>query len=138
MRDFIVKKSLEEINGKVSFDSEANGIKKLIMYLGPGLLVAVGYMDPGNWITSMAGGAQFGYTLLFIILLSSLSAMLLQSMCARLGIASGMDLAQVTKHISNKPLSIAAWIVTELAIMATDIAEVIGSAIALNLLLIYL
>ena len=129
-----MKKSLEEINGKVSFDSEANGIKKLIMYLGPGLLVAVGYMDPGNWITSMAGGAQFGYTLLFIILLSSLSAMLLQSMCARLGIASGMDLAQVTKHISNKPLSIAAWIVTELAIMATDIAEVIGSAIALNLL----
>ncbi|MFL4616557.1 Nramp family divalent metal transporter, partial [Staphylococcus aureus] len=92
-----MKKSLEEINGKVSFDSEANGIKKLIMYLGPGLLVAVGYMDPGNWITSMAGGAQFGYTLLFIILLSSLSAMLLQSMCARLGIASGMDLAQVTK-----------------------------------------
>ncbi|MDN6182798.1 MAG: Nramp family divalent metal transporter [Staphylococcus equorum] len=131
---FKVKKSLEEINGKVSFDSEANGIKKLIMYLGPGLLVAVGYMDPGNWITSMAGGAQFGYTLLFIILLSSLSAMLLQSMCARLGIASGMDLAQVTKHISNKPLLIAAWIVTELAIMATDIAEVIGSAIALNLL----
>lgn len=129
-----MNKSLEEINGKVSFDSEAHGIKKMIMYLGPGLLVAVGYMDPGNWITSMAGGAQFGYTLLFVILLSSLSAMLLQSMCARLGIASGMDLAQVTKHMSNKPVSIAAWVVTELAIMATDIAEIIGSAIALNLL----
>nr|WP_263314703.1 Nramp family divalent metal transporter [Mammaliicoccus sp. Marseille-Q6498] len=127
-------KSLEEINGTVSFDAEANTIKKILMYIGPGLLVAVGYMDPGNWITSMVGGAQYGYILLFVILLSSLSAMLLQSMCARLGIASGMDLAQVTRRMTNKPLSIFSWSVAELAIMATDIAEVIGSAIALNLL----
>lgn len=127
-------RSLEEINSTVSFDSEANAFRKFLMYLGPGLLVAVGYMDPGNWITSMAGGAQFGYILLFIILLSSLAAMLLQSMSARLGVASGMDLAQVTKYISNKPLGIFSWVLAELAIMATDIAEVIGSAIALNLL----
>ncbi|MEY9140192.1 Nramp family divalent metal transporter [Mammaliicoccus lentus] len=127
-------RSLEEINSTVSFDSEANAFRKFLMYLGPVLLVAVGYMDPGNWITSMAGGAQFGYILLFIILLSSLAAMLLQSMSARLGVASGMDLAQVTKYMSNKPLGIFSWVLAELAIMATDIAEVIGSAIALNLL----
>ncbi|WP_323703835.1 Nramp family divalent metal transporter [Mammaliicoccus sp. Dog046] len=127
-------KSLEEINHTVSFDAEANAFRKFIMYLGPGLLVAVGYMDPGNWITSMSGGAQYGYILLFVILLSSLSAMLLQSMCARLGIASGMDLAQVTEEISNHVLGKVAWLLAELAIMATDIAEVIGSAIALNLL----
>ncbi|MGK9045346.1 Nramp family divalent metal transporter [Mammaliicoccus vitulinus] len=127
-------KSLEEINSTVSFDAEANAFRKFLMYLGPGLLVAVGYMDPGNWITSMAGGAQYGYILLFVILISSLSAMLLQSMCARLGIASGMDLAQVTEHMTNKTLGVFSWILAELAIMATDIAEVIGSAIALNLL----
>ncbi|WP_239762245.1 Nramp family divalent metal transporter [Mammaliicoccus sp. I-M35] len=127
-------KSLEEINSTVSFDAEANAFRKFLMYLGPGLLVAVGYMDPGNWITSMSGGAQYGYILLFVILISSLSAMLLQSMCARLGIASGMDLAQVTEHMTNKFLGVFAWILAELAIMATDIAEVIGSAIALNLL----
>lgn len=127
-------RSLEEINSTVSFDSEANAFRKFLMYLGPGLLVAVGYMDPGNWITSMAGGAQFGYILLFVILLSSLAAMLLQSMSARLGVASGMDLAQVTKYMSNKPLGFFSWVLAELAIMATDIAEVIGSAIALNLL----
>ncbi|MES3694253.1 Nramp family divalent metal transporter [Mammaliicoccus sciuri] len=127
-------KSLEEINSTVSFDAEANAFRKFLMYLGPGLLVAVGYMDPGNWITSMSGGAQYGYILLSVILISSLSAMLLQSMCARLGIASGMDLAQVTEHMTNKSLGVFAWILAELAIMATDIAEVIGSAIALNLL----
>lgn len=98
------------------------------------MLVAVGYMDPGNWITSMQGGAQYGYTLLFIILISSLSAMLLQSMTVRLGIATGMDLAQMTRHFLNKPVAIMFWIIAELAIIATDIAEVIGSAIALDLI----
>ena len=85
-------------------------------------------MDPGNWITSMQGGAQFGYTLLFIILISSLSAMLLQSMTVRLGIATDKDLAQMTRHYLNKPTAIIFWIIAELAIIATDIAEVIGSA----------
>ena len=91
-------------------------------------------MDPGNWITSMQGGAQYGYTLLFVILISSLSAMLLQSMTVRLGIATGMDLAQMTRHYLSRPIAIIFWIIAELAIIATDIAEVIGSAIALNLL----
>lgn len=127
-------KSLEEINNTVSFDSDAPFFKKLLMYIGPGLLVAVGYMDPGNWITSMGGGAKYGYVLLFVILISSLSAMLLQSMSARLGIATGKDLAQITYVMTTKRKAFFAWIIAELAIMATDIAEVIGSAIALNLL----
>ena len=97
------------------------------------MLVAVGYMDPGNWITSMQGGAQYGYTLLFIILISSLSAMLLQSMTVRLGIATGMDCTNDTSFL-NKPVAIMFWIIAELAIIATDIAEVIGSAIALDLI----
>lgn len=129
-----MNKSLEEINGTVSFDDQASWMKKILMYIGPGLMVAVGYMDPGNWITSMSGGASYGYILLSVILVSSLTAMLLQSMSARLGIASGMDLAQVTRLMAGKKLGIAAWFITELAIMATDIAEIIGSAIALNLL----
>lgn len=91
-------------------------------------------MDPGNWITSMQGGAQFGYILLFIILVSSLSAMLLQSMTVRLGIATDMDLAQMTRYYLNRPLAIMFWIIAELVIIATDIAEIIGSAIALDLL----
>ncbi len=127
-------KSLDEINNTVSVNAHGKFSQKLFSYLGPGLLVAVGYMDPGNWITSMQGGAQFGYVLLFVILLSSLSAMLLQSMTVRLGIATGMDLAQATKHYLNKPVSFIFWIIAELAIIATDIAEVIGSAIALDLL----
>lgn len=128
------RKSLEEINNTVSVNHDGKFSQKLLSYLGPGLLVAVGYMDPGNWITSMQGGAQFGYTLLFIILLSSVAAMLLQSMTVRLGIATGDDLAQATRRYLNKPMAFVFWIIAELAIIATDIAEVIGSAIALDLL----
>ena len=95
--------SLDEINNTVSFNSNSSIKQKFLSFLGPGLLVAVGYMDPGNWITSMQGGAKYGYILLFVILISSLSAMLLQSMTVRLGIASGHDLAQVTKRFLNKP-----------------------------------
>ncbi|PNZ68572.1 divalent metal cation transporter [Staphylococcus croceilyticus] len=126
--------SLDEINNTVDFSGDKSASQKFLAFLGPGLLVAVGYMDPGNWITSMQGGAQFGYTLLFVILISSLSAMLLQSMTVRLGIATGKDLAQMTRHYLNRPISITFWIIAELAIIATDIAEVIGSAIALDLL----
>lgn len=129
-----MRKSLEEINGTVAYHRDAPSWKKVFFFLGPGALVAVGYMDPGNWMTSMAGGAQYGYILLSVILISSLAAMLLQSMCARLGIASGMDLAQVTRAMTSKKVAVVLWVFTELAIMATDIAEVIGSAIALNLL----
>ncbi|WP_430625471.1 Nramp family divalent metal transporter [Staphylococcus pettenkoferi] len=128
------RKSLEEINNTVSVNHDGKFSQKLLSYLGPGLLVAVGYMDPGNWITSMQGGAQFGYTLLFVILLSSVAAMLLQSMTVRLGIATGDDLAQATRRYLNKPMAFIFWIIAELAIIATDIAEVIGSAIALDLL----
>ncbi|UDI78622.1 Nramp family divalent metal transporter [Staphylococcus taiwanensis] len=126
--------SLDEINNTVDFSGDKSTSQKFLAFLGPGLLVAVGYMDPGNWITSMQGGAQFGYTLLFVILISSLSAMLLQSMTVRLGIATGNDLAQMTRQFLNKPVAIIFWIIAELAIIATDIAEVIGSAIALDLL----
>ena len=128
------RKSLEEINNTVSVNHDGKFSQKLLSYLGPGLLVAVGYMDPGNWITSMQGGAQFGYTLLFVTLLSSVAAMLLQSMTVRLGIATGDDLAQATRRYLNKPMAFVFWIIAELAIIATDIAEVIGSAIALDLL----
>ena len=128
------QRSLDEINNTINFNHNDSASQKFLAFLGPGLLVAVGYMDPGNWITSMQGGAQYGYTLLFIILISSLSAMLLQSMTVRLGIATGMDLAQMTRHFLNKPVAIMFWIIAELAIIATDIAEVIGSAIALDLI----
>src|SRR5699024_190945 len=94
----------------------------------------VGYIDPGNWATSIEGGSKFGYTLLSVILISSLIAMLMQEMSARLGIATGMDLAQATSAPVGKKTSILLWLLTEVAIIATDIAEVIGSAIALKLL----
>ena len=126
--------SLQEINNTVEILKEGNFLKKVLAYSGPGALVAVGYMDPGNWITSIAGGAQYAYSLLFVILISNLIAMLLQSMAVRLGIVTGMDLAQATrKHTGNK-MGFVLWVITELAIMATDIAEIIGSAVALNLL----
>jgi manganese transport protein len=112
--------SLPEINNTVSVPKDASFIKKLIAYSGPGALVAVGYMDPGNWVTSIAGGAQYGYLLLSVILISSLIAMLLQYMAAKLGIVTGMDLAQATRLHTKKKTG--------------DIAEVIGSAVALNLL----
>ncbi|RQX46112.1 divalent metal cation transporter [Staphylococcus capitis] len=128
------QQSLDEINNTIHFDHKSSASQKFLAFLGPGLLVAVGYMDPGNWITSMQGGAQYGYTLLFVILISSLAAMLLQSMTVRLGIATGKDLAQMTRHFLSKPVAIIFWIIAELAIIATDIAEVIGSAIALDLI----
>ena len=126
--------SLQEINNTVEIPKEGSFFKKVLAYSGPGALVAVGYMDPGNWITSIAGGAQYAYSLLFVILISNLIAMLLQSMSVRLGIVTGMDLAQATRKHTGKKLGFILWIITELAIMATDIAEIIGSAVALKLL----
>ena len=127
-------KSLEEINGTVEVPRGKGFWRTLFAYSGPGALVAVGYMDPGNWSTSITGGQSFQYTLMTTILISSLIAMLLQYMAAKLGIVSQMDLAQATRARTGKALGIILWIMTELAIMATDIAEVIGAAIALNLL----
>lgn len=126
--------SLEEINGTVEVPHGKNFWRTLFAYSGPGALVAVGYMDPGNWSTSITGGQNFQYLLMSVILLSSLIAMLLQYMAAKLGIVSQMDLAQAIRARTSKSLGIVLWILTELAIMATDIAEVIGAAIALYLL----
>ena len=108
--------------------------RKAIAFAGPGYLVAVGYMDPGNWATDLAGGSQFGYTLLSVILLSNLMAVLLQGFASRLGIATGRDLAQACRDHYSRPVGIALWVGCELAIAACDLAEVIGTAIALNLL----
>lgn len=127
--------SLAEINNTVPVAGAKSGfLRKLFAFSGPGALVAVGYMDPGNWITSIQGGALYSYLLLSVILLSSLIAMLLQAMCAKLGIVTGQDLAQATRSRVGPKTAALLWITTELAIMATEIAEVIGSAVALNLL----
>lgn len=128
------RKSLDEINGSIEVPDNAGYFKTLLAYTGPGALIAVGYMDPGNWITSIGGGAQFKYTLLSVVLLSSLIAMLLQAMSARLGIVTGRDLAQLTRDRTSKTGGLILWVITELAIMATDVAEIIGSGIALELL----
>ncbi|AFP85402.1 natural resistance-associated macrophage protein metal ion transporter NRAMP [secondary endosymbiont of Heteropsylla cubana] len=133
--DRVKKNSLKEINGTIPVPTGKSSVfKKLFAFSGPGALVAVGYMDPGNWITSIQGGALYSYLLLSVILISSLIAMLLQVMCAKLGIVTGMDLAQATKALVGKRAAIVLWFTTELAIIATEITEVIGSAIALNLL----
>jgi manganese transport protein len=108
--------------------------RRLLAFIGPGYLVSVGYMDPGNWATSIAGGAQFGYTLLFVALLSNVMAIILQSLCARLAIASGRDLAQACRDAFSKPVAFVLWVFAEIAIIATDIAEIVGTAIGLNLL----
>jgi manganese transport protein len=106
----------------------------MLAFSGPGYLVAVGYMDPGNWATDLAGGSRFGYTLLSVILISNLMAILLQSLCAKLGIVTGRDLAQACRDHYSKPMSVVLWFLCELAICACDLAEVLGSAIALKLL----
>src|SRR5881394_1817403 len=126
--------SLPESHRTIAIAPGAGFWRKLIAFSGPGYLVAVGYMDPGNWATDLAGGSGFGYTLLSIILLSNLMAILLQALCARLGIATQRDLAQACHDHYSRPVSFALWIICELSICACDLAEVIGSAIALNLL----
>ena len=114
--------------------SKGSWWKKALAFAGPGYLVAVGYMDPGNWATDLAGGARFGYTLLSVILVSNLMAILLQGLAAKLGIVTGRDLAQACRDHYSRPVALFHWIICEIAISACDLAEVIGSAIALNLL----
>ena len=126
--------SLSEVHSSVRIPANAGFFRKLMAYTGPGYLVAVGYMDPGNWATDLAGGSAFGYRLLFVIMLSSLMAILLQALCARLGIVTGRDLAQACRDNYSRPVTVGLWLLCELAICACDLAEVIGSAIALNLL----
>jgi manganese transport protein len=125
--------SLPEVHGSIPIPS-GSFWRKLFAFAGPGYLVAVGYMDPGNWATDLAGGARYGYTLLSVIMLSNLMAILLQALAARLGIASGRDLAQACRDHYSRGATIFLWVICEIAIAACDLAEVIGSAIALNLL----
>ena len=134
--DFESTPSLPEAHSTVRVYDEkgVHFLKKLLAFSGPGLMVAVGYMDPGNWATDLAGGARFGYALLFVIFFSNLMAMLLQHLSLKLGIVTGKDLAQACRHAYPKPIAITLWLLCEIAICACDLAEVIGSAIALNLL----
>ena len=126
--------SLNEVFSSIKVPANASSWKKFMAYVGPGLLVAVGYMDPGNWATDIAGGAQFGYTLLSVILISNLFAIVLQYLSVKLGIVAERDLAQACKDHFHPSVNFILWIFCEIAIAACDLAEVIGSAIALNLL----
>ncbi|RCX20437.1 manganese transport protein [Fontibacillus phaseoli] len=126
--------SLPEAHRSMRIPTTGSWFRKFLAFAGPGYMVAVGYMDPGNWATDIEGGSRFGYTLLSVILLSNLMAVLLQSLSGKLGIVTGRDLAQACRDHYSKPVVIALWLLCELAIAATDLAEVIGAAIALNLL----
>jgi manganese transport protein len=126
--------SLSEVFGSIRTRPTGSFWRKLAAFLGPGYLVAVGYMDPGNWATSLAGGSKFGYALLTVALISNIMAILLQALCARLGIGAGRDLAQACRDAFPRWASWPLWVVSEIAICATDLAEVIGTAIGLNLL----
>src|SRR5947207_6515195 len=126
--------SLSEVNRPIPVPKSFGFWRKMLAFSGPGYLVAVGYMDPGNWATDLAGGSRFGYTLLSVVLISNLMAILLQSLCAKLGIVTGRDLAQACRDHYSRPVAISLWVLCELAICACDLAEVIGSAIALQLL----
>ncbi|HZL29461.1 MAG TPA: Nramp family divalent metal transporter [Pseudolabrys sp.] len=128
------ERSLSEVYASVPVPKGGPWLRRLLAFSGPGYMVSVGYMDPGNWATDLAGGSQFGYTLLSVIVISNLMAILLQALAARLGIASGRDLAQACRDAYPKPVGYALWVACELAIIACDLAEVIGTAIALKLL----
>jgi manganese transport protein len=132
--DAFDRRSLPEIHRSVPIPATAGALRKMLAFAGPGYLVAVGYMDPGNWATALAGGSAYGYTLLAVALTSSLMAMLLQVLCARLGIVSGRDLAQLCRERFPRPVAYILWALAEVAIIATDLAELIGTAIALQLL----
>ncbi|MFN2507296.1 MAG: Nramp family divalent metal transporter [Chthoniobacterales bacterium] len=127
-------RSLSEVHRSLVVPHPASFYRKILAFAGPGFLVAVGYMDPGNWATDLAGGSKYNYTLLSVIMISNFMAILLQSLSLKLGIATGRDLAQACRDHYSKPVSFCLWIVCELAIAACDLAEVIGSAIAFNLL----
>ncbi|MFL5210814.1 MAG: Nramp family divalent metal transporter [Microvirga sp.] len=126
--------SISDVNRSVVVRSSGPTWRRAAAFVGPGYLVAVGYMDPGNWATSLAGGSKFGYALLVVALVSNIMAIVLQSLCARLAITSGRDLAQACRDAYPKPVALVLWFLAEVAIVATDIAEVIGTAIGLNLI----
>src|ERR1700753_3656545 len=121
-----------EVSGTIHISENQPYWKKLLQFVGPGLLISVGYMDPGNWATDIEGGAKFNYELIWILLMSNGMAVLLQTLSARLGIVSGRDLAQACGEAYSRPLSVALWILCEIAVAACDLAEVIGTVIGLN------
>ncbi|WP_026451232.1 Nramp family divalent metal transporter [Aequorivita capsosiphonis] len=127
-------KSLEEVHGTIETSGKKSPWKRLLAFLGPAYLVSVGYMDPGNWATDIAGGSQFGYKLIWVLLMSNIMALLLQSLCARLGVVRGRDLAQASREAYNPFVNFILYVLAEIAIVACDLAEVIGMAIGLNLL----
>jgi manganese transport protein len=127
-------RSLSEVHSSVETDVKGNALRRLFAFLGPAYLVSVGYMDPGNWATDLAGGSRFGYSLLWVLLMSNLIALLLQSMCARLGVVAQRDLAQASRELYHPAANIFNYILAEIAIAATDLAEVVGMAIGLQLL----
>ncbi|HEY5695305.1 MAG TPA: Nramp family divalent metal transporter [Candidatus Saccharimonadales bacterium] len=127
-------KSLSEVHRSISVPANASFVRKLLAFTGPGYLVAVGYMDPGNWATDLGGGSAFGYSLLFVVLLSSIFAMVLQHLTVKLGVVTGRDLAQMCRQIFPRWVNLFLWLMAEVMIVACDLAEVIGTAIALELL----
>ncbi len=130
----LVLPSLPESHRTIPFSSGASWFRKILAFAGPGYLVAVGYMDPGNWATDIGGGSKFGYTLLSVVLISNLMAMFLQALSAKLGIATGRDLAQACREHYSRRTGLFLWVICEIAIAACDLAEVLGSAVALKLL----
>ena len=133
MREDERKRSLDEVHGTVSV-SKSNPLKRLFAFLGPAYLVSVGYMDPGNWATDLGAGARFGYALIWVLLMSNLMAVLLQTLSARLGVVTGFDLAQACRVEYSRKVNFVLWLLAEIAIAATDLAEVVGTIIALKLL----
>src|SRR6188508_2134785 len=128
-----MSKSLEEVNASVN-TSGKNKWRGLFAFLGPAYMISVGYMDPGNWATDIAGGSQFGYSLIWVLIMSNIIALLLQSHCARLGVVTGKDLAQASRESYPRFVNFFLYILAEIAIAACDLAEVIGMAIGLHLL----
>src|SRR5689334_14707468 len=127
-------KSLEEVHESVATGNKTSWWRKILAFFGPAYLVSVGYMDPGNWATDLAGGSKFGYTLLWVLLMSNIMALLLQSLSARLGIVRGRDLAQANRETYPRGINFMLYILAEVAIAACDLAEVLGMAIGIQLL----
>lgn len=134
LRAETMRPDLPEVRTRIPIPDSPQFLRKLFAFAGPGFLVAVGYMDPGNWATDLAAGSKYNYTLLSVVMISNLMAILLQSLCIKLGVVTGRDLAQACRDSYSRPVSLFLWFICEIAIAACDLAEVIGSAIALNLL----
>src|SRR5213595_3581818 len=127
-------RSLSDVHETVDTTSGQKGLKRFFAFLGPAYLVSVGYMDPGNWATDIAGGSKFGYTLIWVLLMSNLMALLLQSLSARLGVVRSRDLAQANRELYPRFINLPLYVLAEIAIAATDLAEVLGMAIGIHLL----